>query len=120
MACCWMLLFQICSLLLYDLFTHLYLISVHFYSCHLLLGESIKFNQHVRSKEACLEHQLPFMSVSHCGSGDVSPINIKGSTAEWGGWQVSARFGWCRGFDEGFLVRQVILGVGERLKTVED
>ncbi len=94
--CCCMLLFQICcrwpfcsitsSLMIRDMSSNTYLISV-LYSCHLLLGKRIKFNQHVRSKEACLEHQIPYVSFSLCFShqhlGDL-PRN-------WGGFTESGR-----------------------------
>ena len=53
--CCCTLLFQICclwpfcsiasSLIIRDMSSNTYLISVHFYAWHLLLGKRIKFNQ---------------------------------------------------------------------------
>lgn len=131
--CCWMLLFQICSLLLYHLFTHHpgyvnatliyteYLISVHFYSCHLFLGEkSSSSNEHVRSKES-----LPstirslYVSFSLWFWWCFSHQHLGIYRGIFGGRFLLASAG-AVVLTKGFSSVIMILGVGEKLKTVED
>ena len=86
------------------IYIYIYLISVHFYSCHLLLGERIKFNP-----PCSFQRSLPWASGPLCQFLIVVLVMFLRSTSRDlprnFRWQVSARFGRCRGFDEGFLVR---------------